>query len=84
MGGPRLRPVKDESVMPVRKCGHPGGMTLDFLDAKKDGTIITTSFCMGCFIELFNQLLKKVGLKELKPVAQYKIKDNVVTKLWGD
>jgi hypothetical protein len=85
MGQPKLRPIKKgESVMPIRKCGHPGGMTLDFLDAKKDGSVIATSFCMGCFRDKFNKLLKQFNIEEWKPVAQYTIKDNKVTQIWGD
>lgn len=74
MQQPRLRPIKDEPVMPMRKCGHPGGWTLDLLEARKDGTIIATSYCAGCIID-------KLGLK---PVAQHKIEGEKITKIWGD
>lgn len=65
----RLKPIEPPKRY-IRKCDHYNDQTLDLLGG--DG--VFRSYCLGC-------LVKRVGLT---PIAEYKIVDGKLVKIWEE
>lgn len=77
MAKPRLRPIEADYIPQpqppkryIRKCGHYNDQTLDLLGEDN----IIRSYCLGCLIE-------RVGLT---PIANHKIVDGKLVKIWEE